>query len=758
MLKLRQETALNLTLEGTTGSFRVGGRTGQQSLGVKYFLTHVGLDFSSSGNDPLLSALMPVREMFDTRTLDFDEIMQRDIDDARVSSELIPYLLDEYSREMIKLFPPIVVVVLPVEDGQNRPSDRYPAVTEIVEEGDEYSTLVTRSGSIGHEAFQFEQPLQENHPLTSDLVRLKLNTHKTRLVIVDGQHRAMALLAIYRNLREQWSDARRAPFKEYYAEWTQNYIRQFNIAQINLPVMLCTIPELDDNYNGGYDLKRAARSIFLTLNKTARQVSDSRNKLLDDNDLIAYFMRRCLSQIKRKDELDKFATRIWNVELDQYLNKVKLQSPLAITGVSHVYYIIEHLMLESGPVSGIQPRSGKFSSRRDLTDCMDRLDGLNRLGASVSNSTKRNQFSIETAQTLGGVFDERYGTLIVAAFDLFFPYAYHCRAALGLRKSVESGPSPELLPILFDGQGIGRVFEAHRQNIRLKLTNGEFKTDAPEIRASVVRLDGTAKRLDQAVLEMRRDRANYYIEDFENKKNLRKNDMEIHDNLLGWINGLYENVFNSVAFQTALICGFFSEIDRASIDLSKDNLLTMQVNTLFISYIEQLNAFFVPKTVNQLKKLLQVFYGEIKGETPEKWQLIASNQTFRSVVYRGEMQPDQWPKYKYLLLEIWKPDDKDLVKSISAERQICRMAVFRDLYYANQSSFLQESRKAEAELNKGDRQLIFDKSFNAYIGLMKNLGLSLPFTKSELREVLNGGSNVAPADPASTDTSWNEEE
>ena len=48
-----------------------------------------------------------MREVFEYETLDFDEIMQRDIDDARVSAELIPYLLDEKSVDLIKLFPPI---------------------------------------------------------------------------------------------------------------------------------------------------------------------------------------------------------------------------------------------------------------------------------------------------------------------------------------------------------------------------------------------------------------------------------------------------------------------------------------------------------------------------------------------------------------------------------------------------------------------------------------------------------------------------
>ena len=47
-LRLRQETALDLTLEGSIGSFRVGtGQNGHSSLEVKYLLTHVGLNFES---------------------------------------------------------------------------------------------------------------------------------------------------------------------------------------------------------------------------------------------------------------------------------------------------------------------------------------------------------------------------------------------------------------------------------------------------------------------------------------------------------------------------------------------------------------------------------------------------------------------------------------------------------------------------------------------------------------------------------------
>ena len=63
----------------------------------------------------------------------------------------------------------------------------------------------------------------------------------------------MALLALYRNLKQEWSDQRRAPFKDYYEEWTEKHIREFKLEHISLPVMFCTFPQLDANYRGDYD-------------------------------------------------------------------------------------------------------------------------------------------------------------------------------------------------------------------------------------------------------------------------------------------------------------------------------------------------------------------------------------------------------------------------------------------------------------------------------------------------------------------------
>ena len=59
MLRLQRASDFNLTLEGTVGSFHLGaGRAGQHSLKVKYFLTHVGLNFATGSNDAMLRGCM----------------------------------------------------------------------------------------------------------------------------------------------------------------------------------------------------------------------------------------------------------------------------------------------------------------------------------------------------------------------------------------------------------------------------------------------------------------------------------------------------------------------------------------------------------------------------------------------------------------------------------------------------------------------------------------------------------------------------
>jgi hypothetical protein len=728
-LDLSVSSALNLTMSGSVGTFSVGtGEGNQKTVEVKYFLTHVGLNFGSGANEEVLKHLAPVREIFPTADLEFDEIMQRDIDDARVSSELVPYLLDHRSRDLVKLFPPIIVVVMPVQALDNRPADYYPKVETESREMPNYVLEITRSGSLGQELFEFQQPRQGEVLFEHDLVKFRLNTNRSKLVIVDGQHRAMALLAIYRNLKQDWSDAMRAPYKDYYEEWTPNYIRRFKLNNISLPVMFCTFPALDETYGGGYNVKMAARSIFLTLNKTARQVSASRNRLLDDNDLIALFLRDTLSTIKKKDARSSASLRISNVELDQAHDRVKIDSPIAMTGVNHIYYLIEHILLNKRDedVNGAKPRSGKFYKRTELQSAgaFERLDGRNVLGADVSDATRRDFYTPEAGEKLTAKFREYFGKYIVTALEGFLPFEAHASSVLWLEEQLQTQSNTKLRPILFEGQGIGRTFSAHRENLADKLRSGEFGSEATKIQEIADRLAATQKLVQDFIQKLRHERADRFLANVSDKRALRLDDRTFQPKVLEFVNDLYDNVLTTVAFQSALIGGFFGEIERCNLKRAKDNEPSIDVPAAFNAYLAELNSFFSPARSSDLRRLVELFVGTPEGELRD-WKVAPSASTFRRVVYRGEMQPDQWPKYKCLLLEIWRAEGTDLEESLRKERDKCRNQVFNSLLDEYRKEFLERNLKREENLTLQDRAEITDAAYEAFRNFLKNVGWRL---------------------------------
>lgn len=739
-LKLTRATGLNVTLEGSVGKFRIGasGDT-NKSLEVMYLETHIGFDANTSSNEAMLRQLEPVREIFDFKTLGFDELMQRDIDDARVSTQLIPYLLDSSASGTIKFFPPIVVVVLPVADRELRPDKYYPKVERVSSQHDperNADIAIVRSGSLGSEAFQFEYPVVDGSPHLHDLARLKLNLNKVRLVIIDGQHRAMALLALHRNLRGGWSDARRLPFKEYYREWTQGRIAGFNLADIHLPVVVCTFPDLDSEYQGEYDVIRAARDTFLTLNKTARKVSNSRNILLDDRDLISHFLRDTLGRIKQKDVHSDSSMRIWNVELDQYRDRVKIESPVACTGVSHVYYSIEHMMFDGGDVNGVSPRSGKFHKRAYVeASLLRRLDGENLLGRETAATLKRHTYTRDAAVRLATAYHERFGALLSSAFDTFGPFEFHNKAALELESELTAHANPQIRTILFDGQNIGRTFSDYLEYMIEQEKKAKESGDAlaPEIQTILTSLRNTDRAVEDARQKMLNRRAELYTLAAPDRSKLKGSNGDISKNARRLLDALYDNVFTSVAFQAALVCGYFVVVEKAESIATSRGAQMMSRADSFREYIECLNAFFAPTTVAKFKNVIRVFFHELKGDKAEEWQAVPSADTFASVVYSGEMKPDEWPKYRYLLLELWSSADPVLEEVRKAELETCREQVLESLHAKNTRERCVELGKNEQELTERQWKDVFDRSYKAFDGFLRNVGVKPENTWNEDR-------------------------
>ncbi|MBK6533279.1 MAG: hypothetical protein IPF99_27950 [Deltaproteobacteria bacterium] len=87
-----------------------------------------------------------------------------------------------------------------------------------------------------------------------DYAQLSINTNRCKLVIVDGQHRAMSLLALYRNIKKWPENTRNV--EPYYRIWTPDRIAKFDLDRAKMPIMFCVFPQLDGQQPG----MRAPRS------------------------------------------------------------------------------------------------------------------------------------------------------------------------------------------------------------------------------------------------------------------------------------------------------------------------------------------------------------------------------------------------------------------------------------------------------------------------------------------------------------------
>lgn len=697
------QSALNVHIPGTIGTFRVSKGAGQGAgVEVRYLLTHVTL---SDKQGPLLDMLAPVREVFDLKDLDFDEIMQRDIDDARVSLELIPYLLDAHTSGQIKLFPPIVAIVLPLQATSRVPDALYRKVTttskSTTQEG--YTEKRTTAGAIGEEQFEFVQFFKNGVPLTSDGAKLSLARDNCALAIVDGQHRAMALLALYRNLKSGWSDAKRAPYQGYYQVWPDKQIRSYDLSELQLPLLICTFPQLDGSSHENLDVVRAARRVFLTLNKTAKKVSDSRNKLLNDQDLVAECLRATLSSIKQFGIRDNTGLRIWNIELDQEGDRVKIGSDVAFSGVAHLYHFTEHLLMSSDPVRSLEARGSKGAPRKKLDMAYLRLNLKDDLTADKREANTRTNYSDEIADIFRNKWQALYGSIIQSIFGGFHPFSAFSSATLQLYQDLIGSGERVLERMLFDGQATARTFDEFRAGLDRRIKDGEEGWTSPEIVQTLARENGIMAKRDAMVEAMRANRAKNYLGSLSSQAFKKLSvDGTVSLPVRQAIDKLYETVFSTVAFQTALVCTYVEAVQEAlgSIESSTPDLLQ--------NYLSSLSALFAPTNVKDVQRLLQVFEGSLEIDPEVK--LIPGGPVFRGVVLPGELQPAEWPKYRYLLIELWNPENEAIKALVHLDRESGRKQVASALHARRVRSFCEEHRIAPEDLSATDHQQILDKA------------------------------------------------
>lgn len=466
-------------VQGTHGAFVTPA--GQ----VEYILTKARL--GKDATDPerrLTSHLAPVREVMQSEDLDFNQLLQRDLDDHRVATNLIPYLLREL-RTGPAFFPPIVAVLLPFEGP--RPS-LFPTIDKAVQVPDSDLTWLQQDAG---EAFRSRRLADADGSLHRiPLGQLWWNHEHARLVVLDGQHRAMALLAIERTQQRSWQGSGGERYRYFYEGRVRELLKSgdVNLDRVEVPVAVTWFPE-----HAGPDTRphEAARKLFVDVNKEARQPSESRLILLSDAELLNVLTRSVLTAL-RNDRSGEFLP-LYAVEYDNpEVNTTRSARWSVLTNIHLLKQAVSRLVF--GPPKYLRDVTVRIGSREAAAErdafMRQQLDLKSILPSVVEDggyTYKRDeignaQFPPGSRDKIVDAFLKTWGQSILVLLSALEPYAAHARALNALKDAwlPDEAVSSLAYDALFSGVGMYWTLKDSAESFRREEAAAVGKTKPPK--------------------------------------------------------------------------------------------------------------------------------------------------------------------------------------------------------------------------------------------------------------------------------------
>lgn len=650
--------AVKAPLFGTHGEFSVGSSS--QKIRAKYVLTKIKPGSSGEWENVLASNMVPWREVFKVEELSFDELIQRDLDDSRVAHELIPYLLSS-KQNNARFFPPILAVVVPKKLNQSGIEKFYPKVKQT-EHGEEFGDL-----------FSFEQMIINNTP--SPLAQLSYNSQKTAFIIVDGQHRAMAALAIHRQLNPgSWKGN---PFESYYSHIK---VDPAQVGSIELPVCLVYFPDIwegNESYPETVDLVKLCRDLFLVVNKQAKPVSSSRELLLDDVDFAAKMMRGTLSKLKNNAESAKiYSFAFGDSEADQ--GKAVVSGKLEYSSAVALHKI-------HAASSFAKPEAyTSLTDHSDITDGRSLKNGDRPIqvltGSEIAkhyssiNRWSCNEIGQKDSEEISDKLGEITDTFIFELFNNFHPFTIHNKEMLGLKArlddvNVKADPiQNKCSTLLFEGSGVKGIFEVHYERLKERIKENVFSSDEERNLT-----DSQLKFCSEVISALLN-----YEKDFRKRRALSLFNFEdtSDEMTLKEITSAAKAIYDTLstqAFQIGYAMTINYLIERAAIgNPALDNYqsrlgLAKSISSMLV-YL--LSAFFSERKPAKHRTLS----GLIKEDRIRVFEQSARG--LRGLLHESvnEINEKQWPFFRYLILEIThsrhvEPEYENAIKAIPEEHK-----------------------------------------------------------------------------------------
>ncbi|EFD66006.1 LOW QUALITY PROTEIN: conserved hypothetical protein, partial [Streptomyces lividans TK24] len=441
-------------VQGTWGSFDTpAGR-------VDYIMTKARLGGDADAPErQLTKSLVPVREVMDAGDLDFNQLLQRDLDDHRVAVNLIPYLLKQKSTGPA-FFPPIVAVLLPF---QNKRPTAFPALgapTSV--EHDDAQWQEERAAN----AFRVHRLVGADGQLHgANLGKLWWNQSESSLVVLDGQHRAMALLAIERTLSRSWQGSGEQ-FRPFYQHQVEHLLHEYQVSELDLakievPVTVCWFPGETGESSRAHE---AARKLFVDVNKEARPPSESRIILLSDGELSNVLTRSLLSALRGRSgtylplyaveydnpEVNTSRPARWSVMTNIHLLKMAVNR--CIFGPP------KYLTNLAQPISGREKGEERDRFMRTQLDLVSLLpEYFDDAGYPYDlDGIGDTKFPLGRSEALASRFMDTWGQAILTLLSRTAPYAAHAASLTSFKDSWHTANTHAQLAhdALFGGVGV----------------------------------------------------------------------------------------------------------------------------------------------------------------------------------------------------------------------------------------------------------------------------------------------------------------
>jgi hypothetical protein len=322
-------------------NFKHVGNFGQFVSGCSFPIEYLLTTFSPEE----LSKLTFFREL-SPDSVNFELLMQREIDEQRVCQKMEPYLNpsskpfsdgETYSKAVY--FPPLLAAIVPIKGGvmetyytgenckmvtDDTKAQTHPRISRewhglfkltylLSQNPRAYRLQVEKDGNLTEVRVQ-KEPVQFEANLTSD------KQVGVALVIIDGQHRLFALKQVYKK----------------HPELLEN---------IDVPVCILFAPESTVTKKEAYAPARVftvpevCRGLFVDINSTAELVGGHLNILLSDNTIGSLTCRQFCDYIFKQRGSEGLAVIEWNTNAKKASNQII--RTYSLTSVSIIYKALE---------------------------------------------------------------------------------------------------------------------------------------------------------------------------------------------------------------------------------------------------------------------------------------------------------------------------------------------------------------------------------------------------------------------------------